>query len=76
MAGLTEIQKDENLSKLVESIYGVSYEEAEKLNAASVIFKDESRCIQCGLCVKRCPTGTITMEEYRREPILYREGER
>jgi formate dehydrogenase beta subunit len=76
MAGLTEIQKDENLSKLVESIYGVSYEEAEKRNVASVIFKDESRCIQCGLCVKRCPTGTITMEEYHREPILHREGTR
>ena len=73
MARLEEIQGDEKLSKLVESIYGVTLEEAEKDNMATVIFKDESRCIQCGLCVKRCPTGTITMEEYHRESHLYRE---
>ena len=72
MARLDEIEGDEKLSKLVESLYKVSLEEAQKLNLASVIFKDESRCIQCGLCVKRCPTGTITMEEYHRESALYR----
>ena len=72
MARLDEIEGDENLSKLVESLYGVSCEEAERLNLATVIFKDESRCIQCGLCVKRCPTGTITMEQYHRESTLYR----
>ena len=73
MARLDEIKGDEKLSTWVESFYGVSYEEAEKLNSATVIFKEESRCIQCGLCAKRCPTGTITMEEYHRESILYRE---
>jgi formate dehydrogenase (NADP+) beta subunit len=26
------------------------------------IVKDEARCIRCGLCVERCPTGAITME--------------
>jgi formate dehydrogenase major subunit len=72
MARLDEIEGDEKLSKLVESLYKVSIEEAQKLNLASVIFKDESRCIQCGLCVKRCPTGTITMEEYHRESALFR----
>jgi len=73
MARLDEIEGDEKLSKLVESLYKVSLEEAQKLNLASVIFKDESRCIQCGLCVKRCPTGTITMEEYHRESGFYRQ---
>jgi len=72
MARLDEIEGDEKLSKLVKSLYRVSYEEAERLNLATVIFKDESRCIQCGLCVKRCPTGTITMEEYHRQSTLYR----
>ncbi len=72
LAKLSEIERDESLSRLVKSLYGVSYEEAEKLNLATVIFKDETRCIQCGLCVKRCPTGTIMMEEYHREPTLYR----
>jgi len=71
MARLNEIEGDESLSKLVESLYGVSCEEAERLNLATVIFKDESRCIQCGLCVKKCPTGTITMEQYHRESTPY-----
>jgi len=26
------------------------------------IIKDETRCIRCGLCAARCPTGAITME--------------
>jgi formate dehydrogenase beta subunit len=72
MARLDEIEGDEKLSKLVESLYGTSIEEAQKLNSATVIFKDESRCIQCGLCVKRCPTNAITMEQYHRESALYR----
>ncbi|OGP79098.1 MAG: hypothetical protein A2V86_13550 [Deltaproteobacteria bacterium RBG_16_49_23] len=71
MARLDEIKRDEKLSKWVESLYGVSFVEAEKRNLATVIFKDESRCIQCGLCVKRCPTGTITMEEYHRKSTFY-----
>jgi formate dehydrogenase major subunit len=75
MARLDEIEGDEKLSKLVKSLYRVSYEEAEGLNLATVIFKDESRCIQCGLCVKRCPTGTITMEQYHRQSTLCRGEE-
>ncbi len=72
MGKLEEIRGDENLSRLVESLYKVSMEEAQKLDLATVIFKEESRCIQCGLCVKRCPTGTITMEEYHRQSAFYR----
>ena len=73
MARLDEIRGDENLSRLVELLYKVSMEEAQKLDLATVIFKEESRCIQCGLCLKRCPTGTITMEEYHRPSAFYRE---
>lgn len=73
MARLDEIEGDERLSALITALYGVSFEEAEKLNLATIMIKDESRCIQCGLCAKRCPTGAITMEMYHREPVLYRE---
>ena len=30
----------------------------------TVLVKDETRCIRCGLCAARCPAGTITMEEF------------
>jgi len=31
---------------------------------ATVILKDETICIRCGLCAERCPTGAITMERF------------
>jgi NADPH-dependent glutamate synthase beta subunit-like oxidoreductase len=76
MARLDEIQGDEKLASLVKSLYGVSLEETESLNLATAMIKDETRCIQCGLCAKRCPTGAITMEMYHRESTLYRKEER
>ena len=73
MAKLDEIEGDERLPELLKSLYGVPMEEAQKRNLATAMIKDESRCIQCGLCAKRCPTGAITMEMYHRESTLYRE---
>ncbi len=31
-------------------------------NLGTAMIKDDMRCIRCGLCAKRCPTGAITME--------------
>jgi formate dehydrogenase (NADP+) beta subunit len=48
--------------------------------AFGAIVKDEDRCIRCGLCAERCPTGAITMEalEIDESPQtalgLYHEG--
>ncbi len=30
----------------------------------SAMVKDDARCIRCGLCAIRCPTGAITMERF------------
>jgi formate dehydrogenase (NADP+) beta subunit len=32
--------------------------------AGSILIKDEEICIRCGLCVARCPVGTITMQSF------------
>jgi formate dehydrogenase (NADP+) beta subunit len=39
---------------------------AEELGAVggSVMVKDETICIRCGLCAERCPAHTITMEAF------------
>jgi NADPH-dependent glutamate synthase beta subunit-like oxidoreductase len=44
--------------------------EPEELSqgAGSVMIKDETRCIRCGLCAARCPVNTITMESYNLLP--------
>ncbi|MDD5543560.1 MAG: FAD-dependent oxidoreductase [Acidobacteriia bacterium] len=39
----------------------------------SVMIKDETICIRCGLCAERCPAHTITMESFQafdRDPEL------
>ncbi len=39
----------------------------------SVMVKDETICIRCGLCAERCPAHTITMEAFEmfdRDPEL------
>ncbi len=33
-------------------------------NEGSVMVKDETLCIRCGLCAERCPAHTITMESF------------
>lgn len=44
-------------------------------STGSVMVKDETICIRCGLCAERCPVGTITMESFEvfdRNPNLIR----
>ena len=33
----------------------------------SIFIKDEETCIRCGLCARRCPVGTITMQSFHRK---------
>jgi formate dehydrogenase major subunit len=73
MVSLDEVQGDDKFKAYIETLYGIPLEKARGLNLATVMIKDESRCLQCGLCAKRCPTGAITMEQYHRESALFRK---
>lgn len=33
----------------------------------AVLMKDETACIRCGLCARRCPAGVITMQAFYRD---------
>lgn len=68
MVPITEIEGDEDLKKVVEARYRISWEALMNGDSAVVaemgtaMIKDEDLCIRCGHCAKRCPTGAVTME--------------
>lgn len=78
MVKLDEIEGDEHLQGLVERFFGVPLERiweerGELLELGTAMIKEESRCIQCGLCAKRCPTDAISMERFHRSTTLYED---
>jgi ferredoxin len=52
------VRGDERLQAALMARYGRMPLPGEQAG----IIKDETRCIRCGLCAVRCPTGAITME--------------
>jgi len=59
------IKGDEKLESLLKKRYG---EDAP--GKGSAVIKDETECIRCGLCAKRCPALAITMEQFKFEEKL------
>lgn len=53
-----DLRGNESLQAAVIARYGSMPARGEQ----GAIIKDETRCIRCGLCAARCPTGAITME--------------
>lgn len=41
----------------------------DRRGRATALLKDEERCIRCGLCAIRCPTGAFTMERFAFEEV-------
>jgi ferredoxin len=38
----------------------------------AAMIKDETRCIRCGLCQRRCPTGAVQLMAFRfEEEVVY-----
>ncbi|WP_224958078.1 FAD-dependent oxidoreductase [Geomonas subterranea] len=57
---LEEIEGDEKLAQLTAALK----KGAPGTRARTAIIKDESRCVSCGMCARRCPGGAITMAEF------------
>ncbi|MBI4295710.1 MAG: FAD-dependent oxidoreductase [Chloroflexi bacterium] len=54
----------EALKELTKARYGETKETGGVPSLGTAMIKDETRCIRCGLCARRCPTGAITMEAF------------
>lgn len=66
LVDLVQVSGDARYDALIQQRYGVP---AARLQAgqAGAIIKNEEKCIRCGLCANRCPTGAITMEALERQ---------
>jgi NADPH-dependent glutamate synthase beta subunit-like oxidoreductase/NAD-dependent dihydropyrimidine dehydrogenase PreA subunit len=64
LVDVADLRGDENLQAAVLARYGHMPNRGEQ----GAIIKDETRCIRCGLCAARCPTGAITMERVELVP--------
>jgi formate dehydrogenase beta subunit len=65
LVDLTQVSGDDRYDALIRNRYGVGPSEL-KPRQAGAILKNEEKCIRCGLCAERCPTGAITMEALER----------
>jgi formate dehydrogenase beta subunit len=65
LVDVTDLRADEKLESALIARYGRMPNRGEQ----GAIIKDETRCIRCGLCAARCPTGAITMERVELLPI-------
>lgn len=66
LVDLAQVSGDERYDVLIQKRYGTSAADL-KAGQAGAIVKNEDKCIRCGLCADRCPTGAITMEALDRQ---------
>ncbi len=79
MVKLDKIEGDERLEAVIEARYGIPldafHEDSRVLGQGTAMLKNDTRCVRCGLCAQRCPTGAITMEAFSfEEELVYEDS--
>ncbi|MBI2831860.1 MAG: FAD-dependent oxidoreductase [Chloroflexi bacterium] len=69
-----KIEGNQDVAGVISARYKDSLRGDGNQSMGTAIIKDETRCIRCGLCARRCPTGAITMEAFTFEEQLVYEG--
>jgi len=64
LVDVADLRGDEKLQAAFVARYG----RLPKRGEEGAIVKDETLCIRCGMCAKRCPSGAITMERVETLP--------
>ena len=68
LVSVSQLERTDTLSAIFKKRYG-SQQAAEE---GSVILKDETLCIRCGICAARCPVKAISMEQMHfREAVVH-----
>ena len=65
LVDVAALHGDASLQAACLARYGHLPERGEQ----GAIIKDETRCIRCGMCAVRCPTGAIQMERVEMLPV-------
>ena len=63
MVRLENTEGDEKFNRLVATIS----QKRPSGRQMTAMIKDETRCVRCGVCARRCPAGAITMEAFHSE---------
>lgn len=77
LAPVEKVEGNEDLRAIVRGRYGTEpktfSDPSYYPSQGTAMIKDETQCIRCGLCYRRCPTGAITMEAFWFEEKLVYE---
>ena len=65
MVRLEDVKGDETFRKVTQALRT----RARPGRKMTAVIKDEERCVRCGACARRCPTGALTMEAFHFEEV-------
>lgn len=65
MVPVSRLTGNADVVAVIKARYGLPPEDVALLAAGTAMIMDGERCIRCGLCARRCPTGAISIEAFQ-----------